>query len=157
MYWCLNVPLLILLSNLVLSYYESSLIVFSWWVFRDTWRPQPSNYKSFHCKQVSCCLNVHPLILLCTLVFPFYESSLIVFSWWVFRDTWRPQPANYQSYHCTYVSCCLNVHPFIVLCTLVFPYYESSLTVFSWWVFGDTLRQRLLLTSHSTIQKCSVV
>ena len=119
-----------------------------------------TTYKSFHCTEVSCCLNVHPFILLCTLVFPYYESSLIVFSWWVFRETWRPQPPK-----CTLqviplyitVSCCLNVHPFILLCTLVFPYYESSLIVFSWWVFGDTLRQRLLLTSHSTVQKCSVV
>ena len=64
---------------------------------------------------------------------------------------------TYKSFHCTELCCCLNVHPFILLCTLVFPYYESSLIVFSWWVFGDTLRQRLLLTSHSTVQKCSVV
>ena len=116
-----------------------------------------TTYKSFHCTEVFCCLNVHPFILLCTVVFPYYESSLIVFSWWVFRNTWRPQPAYYKSFHCTYVSSCLNVHPFILLCTLVFPYYESSLIVFSWWVFGDTLRQRLLLTSHSTVQNCAVV
>ena len=116
-----------------------------------------TTYKSFQCTEVFCCLNVHLFIVLCTLVFPYYESSLIVFSWWVFRDTWRPQPANYKSFHCTYVSCCLNVHPFILLCTLVFPYNESSLIVFSWWVFGDTLRQWLLLTSHSTVHKCSVV
>ena len=64
---------------------------------------------------------------------------------------------TYKSFHCTQVFCCLNVHPFILLCTIVFPYYESSLIVFSWWVFGDTLRQRLLLTSHSTVQNCAVV
>ena len=116
-----------------------------------------TTYKSFHCTEVFCCLNVHPFILLCTVVFPYYESSLIVFSWWVFRNTWRPQPAYYKSFHCTYVSSCLNVHPFILLYTLVFPYHESSLIVFSWWVFGDTLRQRLLLTSHSTVQNCAVV
>ena len=116
-----------------------------------------TTYKSFHCTEVFCCLNVHPFILLCTLVFPYYESSLIVFSWWVFGDTIRQRLPTYKSFHCTEVLCCLNVHPLILLCTLVFPYYESSLIVFSWWVFGDTLRQRLLLTSHSTVQKCSVV
>ena len=141
------------LCTLVFPYYESSLIVFSWWVFRDTMKtPTAANYKSFHCTYVSllskctsihsslhpclpllwiisdcllmmsirrhtqdnwllltshstvqkcCCLNVHPFILLCTLVFPYYESSLIVFSWWVFRDTGRPQPPNYKSFHCT--------------------------------------------------------
>ena len=60
-----------------------------------------TTYKSFHCTELCCCLNVHPFILLCTLVFPYYESSLIVFSWWVFRDTWRPKPNNYKLFHCT--------------------------------------------------------
>ena len=60
-----------------------------------------TTYKSFHCTELCCCLNVHPFILLCTLVFPYYESSLIVFSWWVFRDTCRPKPNNYKSFHCT--------------------------------------------------------
>ena len=30
-----------------------------------------TTYKSFHCTEVCCCLNVHLLILLCTLVFLF--------------------------------------------------------------------------------------
>ena len=60
-----------------------------------------TSYQSFHCTEVFCCLNVHPFIVLCTLVFPYYESSLIVFSWWVFRETWRPRPPYYKSFHCT--------------------------------------------------------
>ena len=144
------------LSSLIMNHLWL-VIVFSWWISKTYSDVSLPNCKSYHCTEVCCCLNVHPFILLCILVFPYYESSLIVFSWWVFRDTWRLQPDNYKSFHCTYVSCCLNVHPFILLCTLVFPYNESSLIVFSWWVLGDTLRQRLLLTSHSTIQKCSVV
>ena len=149
-----------------------------------------TTYKSFHYTEVACCLNLHPFILLCTLVFPYYESSLIVFSWWVFGDTLRQRlllishstiqkcsvvsiyirsffsaplsslimnhlwfllmmsirrqthttATTYQSFHCTELCFCLNVHPFILLCTLVFPYFKSSLIVFSWWVFRDTGR-----------------
>ena len=100
----------------------------------DTLRQRLLPNKSFHCTEVFCCLNVPPLILLCTLVFLFYESSLIVFSWWVFRDKLRQRLLLHKSFHCTEVCCCLNVHLFILFCTLVFPYYESSLIVFSWWV-----------------------
>ena len=142
-----------------------------------------TTYKSFHCTEVCCCLKVHLFILLCTLVFLYYESSLIDFSWWLFGDTRTQHPnyksfqsihsslhpclpllwiisdcllimsnrrhtqttaTTYKSFHCPEVFCFLNVHPFILLCSLVFPYYESSLIVFSWWLFGDTLRQLLL-------------
>ena len=138
----LNVHSFVLLCTLVFPYNESSLIVFSWWVFRDTWRPRPPYYKSLHCTSVSCCLNVHPFIFLCTLVFPFYESSLIgdCILMMNIEYTLRCSLLNYKSFHCTNVYCYLNVHPFILLCTLVFPYYESSLIVFSWWVFRDTWR-----------------
>ena len=118
----------------------------------NTWRPQPAYYKSFHCTYVSCCLNVHPFILLCTLVFPYYESSLIVFSWWVFRNTMKTPSCLLTSHSSTTVSCCLNVHRHSLLTSHSTIQKCSSETV-----FGDTIRQRLLLTSHSTVQKCSVV
>ena len=60
--------------------------VFFWDSIRRHNQTTATTYKSFHCTEVFCCLNVHPFILLCTLVFPYYESSLIVFSWWVFRE-----------------------------------------------------------------------
>ena len=156
--------LFILLCTLVFPYYESSLIVFSWWVFRDTLRQRLLLHKSFHCTEVFCCLNVLPFILLCTLVFPFYESSLIVFSWWVFGDKLRQRLLLHKSFHCTEVCCCLNVHPLILLCTLVFLFmnhlwlyshdeYSDCTEVLNVILLCTPMMSILLITSYSTVHK----
>ena len=105
-------------------------------------------------KLLSKCTSIHSSLHPCLPLSWIISDCLLMMS---IRRHPQTTATTYKSFHCTELCCCLNVHPFILLCTLVFPYYESSLIVFSWWVFGDTLRQRLLLTSHSTVQKCSVV
>ena len=104
---------------------------------------------------LSKCTSIHSSLHPCLPLLWIISDCLLIMS--IQRNPEDPDLLTYKSFNCTELCCCLNVHPFILLCTLVFPYYESSLIVFSWWVFGDTLRQRLLLTSHSTVQKCSVV
>ena len=86
------------------------------WVFWEIRRhnqTKATTYKSFHCTEVFCCLNVHPFILLCTVVFPYYESSLIVFSWWVFREYMKTPTSLLQViplYISKLLSKCTSIH-----------------------------------------------
>ena len=107
-----------------------------------------TSHSTVHTKLLSKCTSIHSSLHPCLPLSWIISDCLLMMS--IRRHT-QTTATTYKSFHCTELCCCLNVHPFVLLCTLVFPYYKSSLIVFSCEYSEIHEDPNLLITSHSTV------
>ena len=80
------------------------------------WRPL------YISKLLSKCTSIHSSLHPCLPLLWIISDCLLMMS---IRRHNQTTATTYKSFHCTEVFCCLNVHPFILLCTLVFLWLSS--------------------------------